>query len=196
MSLEKKNPQSAKQSIPRVGNMQETEKKKERKKIIRSFPRIADPNICHRLRCQISPLINHVLRQLPFLRLILILRHRISPNESSLPTSSAESIPAPQNQSQRRRKQNSVKLTCSTKMLNFVAAPPPIFFRAVSTSFCNSVTAYSNVVRVSSTSSTMRIFLPTRFDISSADRSSHCVRVILVPGVSVGSAGSREGRDS
>lgn len=90
------------------------------------------------------------------------------------------------------------KPTCSTKILNLVSPPPPgIFLLAASTSFCNSLTAYSSVVRVSSTSSTINMFLPTRLDISSVDKSSHWVRVTFVPGASTGSYGSpREGRDS
>ncbi|KAH0294577.1 hypothetical protein KCU62_g189, partial [Aureobasidium sp. EXF-3399] len=62
----------------------------------------------------------------------------------------------------------------------------PSFSVAASTSFCSSRTAYSRVVRVSSTSSTMRMFLPIRLAISRADRSSHCVRVTFVPGTSSG----------
>lgn len=70
----------------------------ETKHHIRSFPGIANPHVCHRLRTQISPLINHVLRQLAFLRFILILHHRISPKRSSLESRtphSFHSIPFP-----------------------------------------------------------------------------------------------------
>ena len=77
--------------------------------------------------------------------------------------------------------------TCKTKMLKRVFDPSlPSRCLAVSTSFSSSLTAYSRVVRVSSTSSTIRMFFPTRFDISSELRSSHCVRVTLVPGSSTG----------
>ena len=62
----------------------------------------------------------------------------------------------------------------------------PNCFLAASTSFSNSFTAYSRVVRLSSTSSTIRTFFPTRFDISNELRSNHCVRVTLVPGSSTG----------
>ena len=72
-------------------------------------------------------------------------------------------------------------------MLNLVLSPSlPSFLRAFSTSFSSSRTAYSNVVLVSSTSSTINMFLPTRVDISSELRSSHWVRLILVPGSSTG----------
>ena len=130
----------------------------------------------------------------PFLGLSLF--YTITSVQTLVQTSYAYFISTPQNQAEEEKEKWSVKLTCSTKMLNLVSGPPPIFLRAVSTSFCNSLTAYSNVVLVSSTSSTMSMFLPTRFDISSEERSSHCVRVTFVPGASVGSAGSRDGRDS
>ena len=72
-------------------------------------------------------------------------------------------------------------------MLNFVLSPSlPSFLRVASTSFSSSLTAYSSVVLVSSTSSTINMFLPTRLDISSELRSSHCVRLTLVPGSSIG----------
>ena len=72
-------------------------------------------------------------------------------------------------------------------MLNFVfSSDLPSFCLADSTSFSNSLTAYSNVVLVSSTSSTISMFFPTRFAISSELRSSHWVRVTFVPGCSTG----------
>ena len=78
-------------------------------------------------------------------------------------------------------------LTWRTKMLNLVfSSPRPSFCLAISTSFSNSLTAYSKVVRVSSTSSTISMFLPTKLDISREERSSHWVRVTLVPGSSTG----------
>lgn len=65
-------------------------------------------------------------------------------------------------------------LTWRTKMLNLVfSSPRPSLCRAASTSFSNSLTAYSKVVRVSSTSSTINMFLPTKSDISREERSSH-----------------------
>ena len=77
--------------------------------------------------------------------------------------------------------------TCSTKMLNLVFSPVlPSCRVACSTSFSSSLTAYSKVVRVSSTSSTMRILFPIRLAISSELRSSHWVRVTFVPGASSG----------
>jgi hypothetical protein len=54
------------------------------------------------------------------------------------------------------------------------------------TSFSSSRTAYSSVVLVSSTSSTINTFFPIRFAISRLLRSSHCVLVTLVPGSSSG----------
>ena len=72
-------------------------------------------------------------------------------------------------------------------MLNLVFSPClPSFCLVDSTSFSNSLTAYSRVVLVSSTSSTIKMFLPTRLAISRELRSSHCVRVTLVPGSSTG----------
>ena len=67
-------------------------------------------------------------------------------------------------------------------MLNVVfSVVRPDLFVASSTSFCSSRTAYSRVVRVSSTSSTINTLLPIRLAISRLLRSSHCVRVTLVP---------------
>jgi hypothetical protein len=76
--------------------------------------------------------------------------------------------------------------TCRTKMLNSVLGwSPPRRCLAASTSFSSSLTAYSRVVRVSSTSSTIRMRLPTRLDISPREvMSNHWVRVTLVPGAS------------
>lgn len=89
------------------------------------------------------------------------------------------------------------ELTCSTKTQNCVSpagfsspASASSRCRAASTSLRSSRTAYSSVVRVSSTSSTIRMFLPTRLRISSELRSSHWVRVTRVPGAST--AGSLE----
>lgn len=77
------------------------------------------------------------------------------------------------------------KPTWRTKIANVVFSPSlPSSFCAACTSFCNSRTAYSNVVRVSSTSSTIKTLFPIRFAISRELRSSHCVRVTFVPGVS------------
>lgn len=55
-------------------------------------------------------------------------------------------------------------------------------------SFSSSRTAYSSVVRVSSTSSTIKTFFPIRLAISNELRSNHCVRVTFVPGTSSGSS--------
>lgn len=44
-------------------------------KHVRSFPRIVNPHIPHRLRRQIPILPHHILRQRPFLHLILIMQH-------------------------------------------------------------------------------------------------------------------------
>ena len=77
--------------------------------------------------------------------------------------------------------------TCRTNILNLAFSPlPPMLSRAVSTSFSSSLTAYSSVVLVSSTSSTIKMFFPTRLDISREERSSHCVRVTIVPASSTG----------
>ena len=74
-------------------------------------------------------------------------------------------------------------------MKNLVVSPVlPSCRVAASTSFSSSLTAYSSVVLVSSTSSTIKMFLPTRLDICRELRSSHCVRVTLVPGSSSGSS--------
>lgn len=89
---------------------------------------------------------------------------------------------------QENQRQESQRLTCSTKIQKRVSAASSPSFpnrrRAASTSFRSSRTAYSSVVRVSSTSSTIKIFLPTRLRISSELRSNHCVRVTRVPGAS------------
>ncbi|KAL7350904.1 hypothetical protein ACKS0A_08523 [Histoplasma ohiense] len=83
----------------------------------------------------------------------------------------------------------SLFLLCSTNTENVVVSPSlPNCCWATCTSFCNSRTAYSNVVRVSSTSSTINTFFPIRFAISSELRSSHCVRVTFVPSCSIWSS--------
>jgi hypothetical protein len=75
--------------------------------------------------------------------------------------------------------------TWRTKIANVVFSPSlPSSFCACCTSFCSSRTAYSSVVRVSSTSSTIKTLFPIRFAISRELRSSHCVRVTFVPGCS------------
>lgn len=73
-------------------------------------------------------------------------------------------------------------------MLKFVFPLSPVLpaaSRAASTSFISSLTAYSSVVLVSSTSSTIKMFFPISVAISRLERSSHCVRVTFVPGCSI-----------
>lgn len=148
---------------------------------IRSLPRITDPYVQYCPGRQIPFIVHHVLRQVTLLGLVLVLM--------SCCVSSA----------QKRSKDHCgprETLTCRTKTLNWVFSPDPSLSAAAWTSFWSSLTAYSSVVRVSSTSSTIKTFLPTRLAISSDDRSSHCVRVTLVPGVSTGLDGFEEGNCS
>ena len=129
------------------------------------LPWIANPHIFGGQRCVVI-FLHHVLGQLALLGLVLVLL-RIS-----------KTIHNP------RKGQRT--WSTKTKKLVFSLSRPNCFC-AVSTSFWSSLTAYSSVVRVSSTSSTMRMSFPIRLFISNELRSSHCVRVTLVPGTSSGS---------
>lgn len=135
------------------------------------FPWVANPDITGCNGGMIPAGVDHLLGQLSFLRLVLVLQY---------------------GQYRSRKKKGGQKLTCKTNIEKVVFSPSrPKLFCASSTSFSNSRTAYSRVVRVSSTSSTIRTFLPIKLAISNELKSSHCVRVTLVPGTSSGSSRPR-----
>lgn len=134
------------------------------------FPRVADPHVVGRDRGVVTTSLHHIRGQSALLRLVLVLWGRKKQNVS---------MQAPMYMRVSREH------TCRTKTKKLVFSPSrPSCFCACSTSFSSSRTAYSSVVRVSSTSSTMRMFLPIRLAISRELRSNHCVRVTLVPGTS------------
>lgn len=129
------------------------------------LPWITNPNISNRSCGEVAILVKHFLRKRCLLFFNLILN---TGNESD----GIDRV---------------ARHTCKTNTEKTVFFPfPPSVCRATSMSFSSSLTAYPSVVRVSSISSTIKICLPTRFCISPRLlKSSHCVRVTLVPGCSI-----------
>ena len=162
---------------------------------LRRFPWITDPYISRGLSSEVSIRGEHVGWKVALFGFVFVLCKSSDQLRADLelPLFLLQNVRLKRGRGGQNRRGN-LRLTCSTKMLNFAGGMSfnsvPAFsatrrFLTASTSFSNSRTAYSSVVLVSSTSSTIKTFLPTRSTmLPKLLKSSHCVRVTFVPGCS------------